>query len=293
MGHGIAQIFAAAGHPVALHDPDPTILASAPERVAAIFDLLAQDKAGLKNHPLRRRFRRCGRGCRFRLRGRPGKARGQTRDLQESRREGETRRDPLHQYLGDTHCRRRPGRRRPAARRRHALLEPTSSRAAGRGGAGKGHLAGDGRKNHCIAESRRQSAGPCSPRHPRLHRQSLAACVEARGDRLGRGGCLRCRDARYGGQGRFRRADGGVRAVGAVRSRRPQSDARYSQNADRRSRSHARAASLSRRQGREGRARHEDRPRLPRLDTRSAAALRKRLSDFLAASAKAIAAKKR
>jgi 3-hydroxybutyryl-CoA dehydrogenase len=49
MGHGIAQIFAAAGHPVALHDPDAKILASAPERVAAIFDLLAQDKAGLKN----------------------------------------------------------------------------------------------------------------------------------------------------------------------------------------------------------------------------------------------------
>ncbi len=49
MGHGIAQIFAAAGHPVVLHDPDANILASAPERVAAIFDLLAQDKSGLKN----------------------------------------------------------------------------------------------------------------------------------------------------------------------------------------------------------------------------------------------------
>src|SRR6185503_3462817 len=49
MGHGIAQIFAAAGHTVALHDPDANILASAPERVAAIFDLLAQDKVGLKN----------------------------------------------------------------------------------------------------------------------------------------------------------------------------------------------------------------------------------------------------
>src|SRR4029077_1644375 len=48
MGHGIAQIFAAAGHAVALHDPDATILASAPERIAAIFDLLAEDNAGLK-----------------------------------------------------------------------------------------------------------------------------------------------------------------------------------------------------------------------------------------------------
>src|SRR5215469_4063362 len=49
MGHGIAQIFAAAGHAVVLHDPDAKILASAPERIAAIFDLLAQDKSGLKN----------------------------------------------------------------------------------------------------------------------------------------------------------------------------------------------------------------------------------------------------
>jgi 3-hydroxybutyryl-CoA dehydrogenase len=56
MGHGIAQIFAAAGHAVALHDPDATILGSAPERIAAIFDLLAQDKAGLKNLRYERDF---------------------------------------------------------------------------------------------------------------------------------------------------------------------------------------------------------------------------------------------
>jgi len=49
MGHGIAQIFAAAGHKVALHDPDAKILASAPQRVEAIFMLLGQDKSGLAN----------------------------------------------------------------------------------------------------------------------------------------------------------------------------------------------------------------------------------------------------
>lgn len=49
MGHGIAQIFAAAGHPVVLHDPDPKILGSAPERIAAIFALLEEDKAALAN----------------------------------------------------------------------------------------------------------------------------------------------------------------------------------------------------------------------------------------------------
>jgi 3-hydroxybutyryl-CoA dehydrogenase len=54
MGHGIAAIFAAAGHRVALHDPDAKILGSAKERIAAIFDLLAWDKAnmaGLRYEP--------------------------------------------------------------------------------------------------------------------------------------------------------------------------------------------------------------------------------------------------
>lgn len=49
MGHGIAQIFAAAGYAVSLHDPDAKILASAPQRIAAIFALLEQDKARLDN----------------------------------------------------------------------------------------------------------------------------------------------------------------------------------------------------------------------------------------------------
>ena len=46
MGHGIAQIFAAAGHAVAVHDPDAAALATVPERVAAAFTLLGQDPAG-------------------------------------------------------------------------------------------------------------------------------------------------------------------------------------------------------------------------------------------------------
>jgi len=47
MGHGIAQIFAAAGHKVALHDPDAKILGSAKDRIAAIFALLELDPAGM------------------------------------------------------------------------------------------------------------------------------------------------------------------------------------------------------------------------------------------------------
>src|SRR5450756_2712949 len=35
MGHGIAQVFACAGHPVSVHDPAPGALATVHERVAA------------------------------------------------------------------------------------------------------------------------------------------------------------------------------------------------------------------------------------------------------------------
>lgn len=45
MGHGVAQIFAAAGHAVALYDPDARVLADAPRRIKAIFELLGQDAA--------------------------------------------------------------------------------------------------------------------------------------------------------------------------------------------------------------------------------------------------------
>jgi 3-hydroxybutyryl-CoA dehydrogenase len=48
MGHGIAQVFAAAGHPVALHDPDPGALASAPARVAANLRDLGRDPEAAK-----------------------------------------------------------------------------------------------------------------------------------------------------------------------------------------------------------------------------------------------------
>jgi 3-hydroxybutyryl-CoA dehydrogenase len=45
MGHGIAQVFADAGHAVAIYDPDPAALARVPARVREIFDLLGADAA--------------------------------------------------------------------------------------------------------------------------------------------------------------------------------------------------------------------------------------------------------
>jgi 3-hydroxybutyryl-CoA dehydrogenase len=43
MGHGIAQIFAAEGHPVAIHDPSGQVLAAVPQRVEAIMRALDID----------------------------------------------------------------------------------------------------------------------------------------------------------------------------------------------------------------------------------------------------------
>ena len=53
MGHGIAQIFAAAGHSVSIYDPVPAALAAVPERVKAIMaaldlDLSLADNIALK-----------------------------------------------------------------------------------------------------------------------------------------------------------------------------------------------------------------------------------------------------
>jgi 3-hydroxybutyryl-CoA dehydrogenase len=42
MGHGIAQVFAAGGHDVRVHDPDAAVLASVPERVAANLTTLGR-----------------------------------------------------------------------------------------------------------------------------------------------------------------------------------------------------------------------------------------------------------
>ena len=49
MGHGIAFIFASAGHRVSLHDAHAPTLESAPKRIAGLFELLGRDPTGLAN----------------------------------------------------------------------------------------------------------------------------------------------------------------------------------------------------------------------------------------------------
>jgi len=49
MGHGIAYLFAAAGHPVGIFEPDAASRASLPQRLRAIADLVDDDPALIKN----------------------------------------------------------------------------------------------------------------------------------------------------------------------------------------------------------------------------------------------------
>jgi 3-hydroxybutyryl-CoA dehydrogenase len=45
MGHGLAQVFATAGHPVTIHDPDETALASSTDRIESNLRSLGRDVA--------------------------------------------------------------------------------------------------------------------------------------------------------------------------------------------------------------------------------------------------------
>ncbi|HTJ94711.1 MAG TPA: 3-hydroxyacyl-CoA dehydrogenase NAD-binding domain-containing protein, partial [Pararobbsia sp.] len=55
MGHGIAQVFAAAGYATTLHDPNATVLRAAPEHIARNLDLMR-----IESGPVLARIQLCG-----------------------------------------------------------------------------------------------------------------------------------------------------------------------------------------------------------------------------------------
>lgn len=65
MGHGIAQVFADAGHPVAIYDPDEAALARVPERVREIFRLLDADPSPVERISLHERLQDAVAGAQF------------------------------------------------------------------------------------------------------------------------------------------------------------------------------------------------------------------------------------
>ena len=99
MGHGIAQVFAVAGHNVAVHDPFAEALASLHARIAKNLADLGQDEHAVEPCPRvdesGRRRRRCRRGHR----GSAGKAAAETGDLRRARPPGAAPGAPRQQHL--------------------------------------------------------------------------------------------------------------------------------------------------------------------------------------------------
>ena len=138
MGHGIAAIFAAAGHRVALHDPDAPILASAEARIAAIFDLLAWDRSNLPLLRYEPDFAAAVVAADFVFEAGPEKLEVKRAIFKHLGRGGEAGLAILctnTSAIPDRPDRRR--NRRPLARRRHPFLEPAASCAVGGSGAGQ------------------------------------------------------------------------------------------------------------------------------------------------------------
>ena len=233
MGHGIAQVFALAGHDVTIYDPvdgEPRQRQGAHRRRTCAIS--ATTPAAVERVHAACRSRR--RGARRRL----SWSRRCSEDLPlkqklfaEIERHVRPRHDPRQQHLGDPDHR---DHARPAATATRALgthwwnppyLVPlvevigtqwTSPQAIER--------------TMALHARRRQDAGACEEGRAGLHRQPPAACAVARGDRAGRARHLRRRDRRHGDQGELRPPARGARAARECRSRRHRSDARDPQD---------------------------------------------------------------
>ena len=207
MGHGIAQVFALAGHDVTITDSHaaesrhgrrraspPTCAISATTRARssacgrspispnAVRDADYVVEAVLEDMPLKQKL------------------------FAEIEKPRPARHHPRQQHLGDADHRDHAGPAAPRARARHALVESAVPGAAGRGDRHAMDLAAGDRLHDEAARRRRQEAGACEEGRAGLHRQPAAARAVARGDLAGRARHLRCRDGRHRDQGGVRPA---------------------------------------------------------------------------------------
>jgi 3-hydroxyacyl-CoA dehydrogenase, NAD binding domain len=146
MGHGIAQVFALAGHEVTLTDADAPTLATAKERIRVNLTDLGDDAtaAGAGAHqcrPDRHRARR-----RLYRRSRARRPRRQAQAVRRHRARRAARRDPRQQHLGDPDHRDHGEPRAPRTRARNPLVESALPRAAGRGDRHRMDVAGNDRR---------------------------------------------------------------------------------------------------------------------------------------------------
>ena len=204
MGHGIAQVFALAGHdgddlrPVA-GEPRHRARRASPPICAISATIEARSSACTPCADL------ADGGARRRLRGRGG-----ARKILPLKQklfaeiERHVRPDTILASntsvipITDDHA----GLARARARARHPLVESAVPGAAGRGDRHAMDVAAGDRLDDGAARRCRQEAGACEEGRARLHRQPAAACAVARGDLAGRARHLRRRDRRHRDQGR-------------------------------------------------------------------------------------------
>ena len=206
MGHGIAQVFAVAGHDVTVTDavtgdPRHRRRARCREPRARRSRSVARRRPDHHRREPRRGARRRGLRCRGGPRGPRPEARP-VRAHEQSSRAGD---DPRHEHLGDVGRRDRRARPRSRPRRRHALLEPAAPDPARRGDPGRADAPRDRERDDGAPGARRQGPDPRQARHPGLRREPPPARALARGDlprrarRLRRGGGRRASSRRASG----------------------------------------------------------------------------------------------
>ena len=270
MGHGIAQVFALAGHDVTITDTVMKNLDTVTKRIAANLRDLGDDPLAIA------RIRPClelAEAVREADYVVEAVARGSAAQAEAVRRDRTSRAgrsDPCQQHLGHTDHLDHGGVEKPRARAGHPLVESAVPGAARRSDRDAMDLARGRRLDHGIAPGRRQEAGARQEGRAGLHRQPAAARAMARSDLARRKRHLRCGDRRCGDQSLVRAAACGARPAGKRRSRRHRSDARHPQYRAAGDRQPAGRVALSGKAGGRRQARVQIRRRLSQMERRRA-----------------------
>ena len=228
MGHGIAQVFALAGHDVTITDSVAGERSTAAKaRITANLKDLGDDPRAVERVTAHRDLAAAVRDADYRRRGGARRICRSSRSCspRSRRTSAPTRSSPATPRSSRSPTSWAASTRRERALGTHWWNPPYLVPLVEVIGTEWTSPAGD-RLHHDAACRRRQDAGACEEGRAGLRRQPAAACALARGDCAGRARHLRRRDRRHGDQGELRPAARGARAAGERRPRRHRSDAR-------------------------------------------------------------------
>ena len=173
MGHGIAQVFALAGHDVTIYDSVQGNLDTAKARILTNLKDLGDDQSCRRAGDAGRRSRTSSTRGRLRGRGSAGGFAAQAKIVRRNREAREAGHHPRQQYIGHSDHVDHAGIAEARTRARHPLVEPALSGAAGRSDRDAMDHATGRRLHDEAARRRRQKARACEERRARLHRQPV------------------------------------------------------------------------------------------------------------------------